>query len=99
MGRHRARNNKWEGPHRELNFEALGGIRASEIGPDGEPYQVRSVRGGTKEYRCPGCDQVISPGTAHVVVWPEGDAALWERGVSARRHWHTHCWRRRLRPS
>ncbi len=40
-----------------------------------------------KVYRCPGCNQEIRLGTAHVVAWRHGD----EEG---RRHWHTPCWRR-----
>jgi hypothetical protein len=43
-----------------------------------------------KAYRCPGCDQEIYPGVAHVVVWPE------HAGADNRRHWHTVCWERRL---
>ena len=33
---------------------------------------VRQIPGAaaTKEYRCPGCDQEILPGTPHVVAWP-----------------------------
>ena len=40
--------------------------------PDGD-WMVRQVPGAaaTKTYRCPGCDQEILPGVAHVVVWPE----------------------------
>ena len=39
--------------------------------PDGD-WVVRPVPGAAavKAYRCPGCDQEIYPGTAHVVVWP-----------------------------
>jgi hypothetical protein len=61
--------------------------------PDGV-FVVRQVPGAaaTKTYRCPGCNQVIGPGTAHVVVWPE-DAA----GAEGRRHWHNVCWQRRPR--
>jgi hypothetical protein len=50
-------------------------------------WQVRAIQKATKEYRCPGCNQEIRPGTAHVVAWREND----EEG---RRHWHTPCWRR-----
>jgi hypothetical protein len=60
----------------------------------GEDYLVRPVSGsaGQKTYRCPGCDQVIRPGTAHVVVWPADDAQ-----ASDRRHWHPACWAARDR--
>lgn len=59
--------------------------------PDGE-FRVRRVTGAaaTKAYRCPGCDQEIVPATPHVVAWPDGR-------VDDRRHWHTTCWRHRLR--
>jgi hypothetical protein len=61
--------------------------------PDGS-WMVRNVAGSAeaKTYRCPGCDQEIKPGTAHVVVWPEETPGLTER-----RHWHNACWRRRPR--
>ena len=45
---------------------------------------------GEREYRCPGCDHVVRVGTQHVVVVPRDD-------VTARRHWHTQCWRTHLR--
>jgi hypothetical protein len=59
--------------------------------PDGD-WVVRPVPGAAaaKPYRCPGCDQELYPGIAHVVVWPT------HSGVTARRHWHTVCWQRRL---
>ncbi|GAB3134757.1 hypothetical protein GCM10027289_27250 [Tsukamurella serpentis] len=55
-------------------------------------YQVRTVTGAgaSKAYRCPGCDQPIAVGVAHVVVWPAAESG----GVAERRHWHTGCWRR-----
>jgi hypothetical protein len=58
---------------------------------DGE-FVVRTVTGAaaTRPYRCPGCDQEIPPATPHVVAWPDGD-------LDDRRHWHTPCWRGRLR--
>ncbi|MFD1532176.1 hypothetical protein [Pseudonocardia aurantiaca] len=68
-----------------------------ESGPDGE-WVVRSVSGSssTKDYRCPGCDQLIRAGTGHVVTWP---AEEWG-SVADRRHWHVACWaaRGRRRP-
>jgi hypothetical protein len=53
-------------------------------------YIVQSVPGGqaAKAYICPGCNQQIRPGAAHVVVW-----SSW-RGPDERRHWHTPCWAR-----
>jgi hypothetical protein len=64
-----------------------------ESGPDGD-WVVRAVPGEAtaKTYRCPGCDQEIQPGTAHLVVWP-----AYTPGLAERRHWHRPCWDRRLR--
>lgn len=61
--------------------------------PDGD-WVVRQVPGAaaTKLYRCPGCDQEIMPGGAHVVVWPAQTP-----GPAERRHWHNACWQRRPR--
>jgi hypothetical protein len=61
----------------------------------GAEWMVHSIPGGAaaKTYRCPGCDQEIRPGVAHVVAWPvEG----WG-DVNDRRHWHTGCWQARDR--
>lgn len=54
-----------------------------------EGFTVRRVS-REKAYRCPGCEQEIPPGTAHLVVFREEEADL-------RRHWHTPCWRREVR--
>jgi len=61
--------------------------------PDGD-WVVRRVPGAaaTKLYRCPGCNQELRPGTAHVVVW-SADA----NSAEDRRHWHNACWQRRPR--
>jgi hypothetical protein len=71
-------------------------VRA-EAAADGE-WVVRSVAGSSsdKSYRCPGCDQVIPPGVAHLVTWPAGEYG----SVAERRHWHAPCWaaRDRRRP-
>jgi len=63
---------------------------------DGQ-WVVRSVAGAAavKSYRCPGCAQLIVPGTPHVVVWPAVPSLLSGSGVEERRHWHTACWQRR----
>src|SRR5689334_25222573 len=47
------------------------GVEATQSWTDGD-WRVRVVAGEatTKAYRCPGCDQEIRPGTAHVVAWP-----------------------------
>ncbi|HEY2765224.1 MAG TPA: hypothetical protein VGJ13_14635 [Pseudonocardiaceae bacterium] len=78
----------------------VSGWANRESAPDGE-WMVRTVPGAqsTKSYRCPGCDQEIRPGTAHVVAWPVGErAGAGEQGsVAERRHWHTPCWEARAR--
>ncbi|QDP97038.1 hypothetical protein FOE78_14895 [Microlunatus elymi] len=58
---------------------------------------VRSISGSSavKDYRCPGCDQLIRPGTPHVVVWPADPGLGQSSGLEQRRHWHTSCWSRR----
>ena|SRR6202035_5201452 len=69
------------------------GPEDTEEGPDGE-WVVRQVAGAnaSKPYRCPGCDQEIPAGVAHVVAWPADSG-----GADDRRHWHTPCWHNRLR--
>jgi hypothetical protein len=63
---------------------------------DGTIYLVRAVRAGgsTKDYRCPGCHQLVRSGTAHVVAWPETPPLGSQSGIEVRRHWHTFCWER-----
>ncbi|MDM4720503.1 hypothetical protein QTQ03_13285 [Micromonospora sp. WMMA1363] len=73
---------------------AREGVASVQRWRDGD-WQVRGVSGGAsvKTYRCPGCDQEIRPGVAHVVAWPAD-----ERGdLADRRHWHGGCWRARDR--
>lgn len=48
-----------------------------------------------KTYRCPSCQALISPGTAHIVAWPDTPGPGSDLAVDARRHWHTSCWERR----
>lgn len=76
---------------------ALGGSRR-QSGPDGE-WLVRSVAGdsASKSYRCPGCDQLIPAGRAHVVAWPADSLLGREAALADRRHWHTPCWAARDR--
>ncbi|MGO1560272.1 Putative ATP/GTP-binding protein, doubtful CDS [Actinomycetales bacterium JB111] len=96
MGRGRRSNKRpWGGEHVPLDMERLGSLPRQESGPDGEDFHVRTVRGSSKTYRCPGCDQEILPGTQHVVAWPTEH--IWGADASAesRRHWHTSCWRQR----
>ena len=59
----------------------------------GETYLMRTIgsAAAVKFYVCPGCNQNIPPGVAHVVAWPRDSG----RGGDDRRHWHRHCWERR----
>jgi hypothetical protein len=93
MSPRRNRPRPYEAP--PLSAErARHGVEAVQSWRDGE-WQVRAIQGGSavKTYRCPGCDQEIRPGVAHLVAWPAD-----ERGdLGDRRHWHTGCWRARDR--
>lgn len=66
--------------------------RRVETGADGYEYEVQSIPGAraVKAYRCPGCDQEIRSGVAHVVVWRVEDL-----DGADRRHWHSPCWANR----
>ena len=48
-----------------------------------------------KDYRCPGCNRTVRPGTPHVVVWPDQPGIGSASAVDERRHWHASCWNRR----
>lgn len=71
---------------------SVPGVDQVEEWPDGDWY-VRGVTGAAVDrvYRCPGCDQEIR-GVPHLVSWP-----AWPGGENERRHWHTACWRNRVR--
>ncbi|MFB9319499.1 hypothetical protein ACFF2X_18765 [Cryptosporangium minutisporangium] len=62
-------------------------------------WVVRRLAGSStgKTYRCPGCDQEVRGGTAHVVVWPEAGSWAGQASPDDRRHWHTPCWAARRR--
>jgi hypothetical protein len=91
-----SRKRPWGAEPPPLDLDrALGGVRHVSAG-DGE-WTVRKVRGGDKAYRCPGCNQEIPPGTAHVVVWARDAIGGEDAGLDARRHWHESCWQRRQR--
>jgi hypothetical protein len=79
--------------HVELDLDRATGGRTTQSAPDGE-WVVQRVRASAKQYRCPGCDQIVAE-VAHVVVWRTD--ALVGGGVEDRRHWHTACWDRRGR--
>ncbi|GAB2472885.1 hypothetical protein GCM10007967_29550 [Xylanimonas ulmi] len=74
---------------------ALGGVR--HVSADDGEWTVRAVKGGDKTYRCPGCQQEIAPGTAHVVAWARDAIGGESAGLDSRRHWHRSCWARRSR--
>jgi hypothetical protein len=74
------------------DLDGAVGPEQLESWPDGD-WVVRLVPGAAsvKSYRCPGCDQEIPAGTAHLVAWPSLSP-----GPSERRHWHRPCWDRRI---
>jgi hypothetical protein len=78
-----------------LNLDrAVGGSVRRESYAGGEWF-VRRVTGAgaSRAYLCPGCQQTIAMGTAHVVSWPADGMG----GLDDRRHWHTGCWEARDR--
>lgn len=83
-----------------LDPDRLGPLPRVERGADGSESTVRRVRGSAKSYRCPGCDQLISPGTSHVVAWANTHLLGADAALADRRHWHVSCWeaRHRRRP-
>lgn len=95
MSPRRSRKRPYGAEHVPLDPDRLQSVPQTQTGPGGEPYAVRRVRGGEKSYRCPGCQQIVSPGTPHVVAWPTEHLFGAEAGVRERRHWHSGCWGRR----
>ena len=80
-----------------LDLDRLGSMPRVEQGSDGRESNVRRVRGSEKPYRCPGCDQLIAPGTPPVVAWPADHLLGAGAAVEERRHWHSSCWATRDR--
>jgi hypothetical protein len=84
--------------HRHRRAEHLplrsAALTRRESAPDGD-WVVRSVPGSSagKDYRCPGCQQLIRAGTGHVVAWLADEPG----SVADRRHWHAGCWSARSR--
>ncbi|QTE28736.1 hypothetical protein [Pengzhenrongella sicca] len=74
---------------------ALGG-RSSEDAADGA-WTVQSVNGSERTFRCPGCQQLIAPGTPHLVAWASDGLLGAQASLEARRHWHRSCWAARGR--
>ena len=97
MARRRSKRPYGQG-HIPLSMDRLASVPRTERGPDGGDYQVRRLPSAAKEYTCPACLRPIPRGTAHVVAWPEEAPFGLPQGVDARRHWHSECWRRGLRP-
>ncbi len=62
-------------------------VRSGFAAPPG--WEIRPIRAdrALKAYRCPGCEQEIRPGVAHLVAVPLDDP-------DARRHWHRPCFER-----
>ncbi len=92
----RSRRRPYGEAHQELDVDwaRRGGAR-SESSSDGSEWTVRRVGGADKAYRCPGCDQMIQPGTPHVVAWPADHLFGADAALAARRHWHQACWQSR----
>jgi len=89
----RPRRSRPEDPEEDLG-RALYGLTRVETKRGGS-WNVRQVPAASalKEYSCPGCSLVITPGTPHVVAW-RADGLMGEADdLAARRHWHAHCWR------
>lgn len=72
----------------------LSGWRRTEV-RRGRSWNVQPVGIGRseKEYRCPGCGNLIEPGIAHLVVWRADGVLGDERDLADRRHWHNACWK------
>jgi len=97
VGRRRRRSHPPVGRGDQLSeFPPMGALQSQRtLSGRGERWVERTIPGAAalKDYRCPGCDQVIFRGKPHVVAWPDGVPG----GSELRRHWHTHCWRRECR--
>lgn len=94
MGR---KNRRRPAPLRPLPRDgaAFYGTQEAE-GPgwtNGEIYLFRHMGAAAarKFYVCPGCNQNIPPGIAHIVAWPRDYGGR----ADDRRHWHRGCWDRR----
>ncbi|MDO9590507.1 MAG: hypothetical protein Q7J04_05135 [Microcella sp.] len=55
--------------------------------------QQVSAASAQKVYVCPGCRLDVPVGQAHIVAWRADGPMSDEAELSARRHWHTYCWR------
>lgn len=94
MAAKRSRRRPYGEPHPELDLNRATGGRFTVSAPDGD-WTTQRVRGSDKSYTCPGCNQTISPGLAHLVAWRTEARFGLEVGVDSRRHWHPHCFETR----
>ncbi len=92
MGRRSSRR-PWGQPHVELDIERARGGRNS-VTRRGQEWTVQRIRSSDKAYRCPGCQQMITAGTPHVVAWADDSLFGAEAALADRRHWHVTCWER-----
>jgi len=88
--RTRPKKRRGRGPGGEDTEEPLRAPDVARAAPPGWQVRVVQPASAVKEYRCPGCNHEIRPGTKHIVAWREDDP-------DARRHWHTACWDRSRR--
>ncbi len=96
MARRRSGKRPYGEEHPELDLDRARGGRSVEEGTDGS-WTVQRVAGSDKTYTCPGCHQVIAPGTAHVVAFANDSFFGADAAVAERRHWHQACWTARGR--
>ncbi|WP_196373619.1 hypothetical protein [Actinomyces sp. zg-332] len=86
------------GKHVELDYSRLRYVESVQTGNDGASYNVRHINSSPKTYICPGCLQDILPGVSHIVAWETDHFFGADRAAQERRHWHSNCWKRGLRP-
>ncbi len=98
MAKSRRSKKRPYGKHIELDFSRLTYVQSVQRGGDGEDYNVRFINFSEKTYICPGCLQNIKPGVSHIVAWQTDHFFGPEVAAQERRHWHSNCWNRRLRP-
>ena len=94
----RSKKRAYTADHIELDYSRLVHVDRMQTGGDGEQYHVRHISSSEKTYTCPACLHSISPFTSHVVVWAADHFFGEQVAAQERRHWHSSCWNRRLRP-
>ena len=74
--------------HVPIDSDRSRGGRRSESGPDGD-WTVQQVGASDRAYRCPGCDQLVAPGTGHLVAWESGhyDALIRQQQMLQEDYW------------